>query len=127
MSRVRILTQTPVTSCGHKPPQTQAQQKWAVPDTYQEWEEVTGTEDNTTDDVTIREPTPRPSVTPPDPSPCLTTQKAAPPRPQKRKQAEETTPPAPEAQTQPSKKRRLNRESSAEQKGPQQEQTLIVS
>ena len=108
-------------------PPTQPQQKRAVPDTCQEWEEETGTEDNTADDVTIRQPTPRPSVTPPEPSPRPTTQQAAPPRPQKRKQAEETTPPAPEAQTQPSKKRRLNRESSAEQKGPQQEQALVVS
>ena len=36
------------------------------------------------------------------------------------------TPPAPEPQPQPSKKRRLNRESSADQKGAEEEQTLVV-
>ena len=103
--------------------------------TCQEWEEETGTEDNTADDVTIRQPTPRPSVKSPkpsqthpkpsvtslEPSPRPTTQQAPPPRPQKRKQTEEATPPAPAPQTQPSKKRRLNRESSTEQ-----EQALVV-
>ena len=70
---------------------------------------------------------PRPSVTPPQPSPRPTTQQATSPRPQKRKQAEGPTPPAPEAQAQPSKKRRLNRESTTESKGPQNEQENIVS
>ena len=108
------------------PPPTQPQQKRAVPETCQEWEEETNPEDHTTDDVTIRQPTPRPSVTSPEPSPRPTVQQAAPPRPQKRKQAEATTPPAPEPQTQPSKKRRLNRESSADQKGAEEEQALVV-
>ena len=76
------------------PPPTQPQQKRAVPETCKEWEE-TGTEDNTVDDVTIRQPTPRPSVkspepsqthpkpsvTSPEPSPRPTTQQASPSRP----------------------------------------------
>ena len=35
------------------PPPTHTQQKWAVPDTCQEWEEEAGTEDNIAEDVTI--------------------------------------------------------------------------
>ena len=79
------------------------------------------------EDVTIRQRTPRPLVTPPKSSPRPTTQHVAPPRLQKRKQAEEPTPQAQEAQTQPNMKRRLNRESSAELKGPQKEQEIIIS
>ena len=55
------------------PPPTQTQQKQAVPNTCQEWEEEAGTEDNVAEDVTIRQKTPQPSMTPPEPSPCPTT------------------------------------------------------
>ena len=109
------------------PPPPQPQQKRAVPETCQEWEEEAGTEDNVAEDVTIRQRTPRPSVTPPEPSPRPTTQQVAPPRLQKRKLVEEPTTQAQEAQTQPNKKRRLNRESSAEPKGRQKEKAIIVS
>ena len=66
-------------------------------------------------------------MTPPHPSPRPTNQQNLEARPQKRKQAEGPTPPAPEAQAQPSKKRWLNRESTIETKGPQNEQENIVS
>ena len=55
------------------PPPPQTQRKRAIPVTCQEWEEETNPEDQPTDDVTIRPPTSRPSVTTTEPRPEITT------------------------------------------------------
>ena len=70
---------------------------------------------------------PQTSVPSPRPCPRPTTQQTSGPRPQKRKQVKETAPPAPEAQAGPNKKRRLNRESTTDNKGPQNQKEKVVS
>ena len=101
------------------PPKTQ--EKRALPQTCEEWDD-----DAVAEDVTIRQKTPRTSVPPPQLSPCFTNQQTSETQPQKWKQAETPTPRPPEAQAQPNKKRRLNRESEIETKGPQNQKEKLV-
>ena len=72
------------------PPKTQKQR--VLPVTRVEWDDA---DEPTTEDVTIRQKTPRTSVASPQQSPRSTNQQPSGIRQQKRKQTEEATPPAP--------------------------------
>ena len=102
------------------PPPPKTQKRWALPVTYDGWDEA---EDAVAEDITIRQKTPKTSVPSPRPSPRPANQQTSGTWPQKWKEAEEPTPPALDSQAQPYKKRRINRESTTETEGTHKPKT----
>ena len=80
-----------------------------------------------TEDITIRQKTPRTLVPSPQPSPRPANQQTSGTRPQKRKQAAGPTPPAQDPPALPNKKERLNCESTTEFEGPQNQKEKVIS